>query len=339
MPVARIAVATGAVEVISGKEHSGRFLTAASSRSGAVVWSQNDPAGPARIHLLPPGKPSSYVVVDLNPQINRWQLGAQDIVRWKNGDGDDMEGVLIKPVGYQEGHRYPLIVDAYPKLGNSFKGDVMWGNQAWASMGYAVFYPNGDGPHVWENPWRSMTNNTSAKGPKGVDIAVDDVVTGVDELIRRGIVDPDRMCLYGFSNGGGMVNQLVTKSDRFKCAISVAGAIASDWSSRFFLHTQAKFIVDLEGASPWEDPQAYVDLSAVYRLNKVTTPMLLADGDDDGGFLLNTIEMYNGLRYLGKEVTLLRYPNQGHGFRGAAMKDFWRRENEFFDKYLRPNKN
>jgi dipeptidyl aminopeptidase/acylaminoacyl peptidase len=250
-----------------------------------------------------------------------------------------MEGVLIKPIDYQEGHRYPLIVDAYPKLGNSFKGDVMWGNQAWASRGYAVFYPNGDGPHVWENPWRSMTNNTSAKGPKGVDIAVDDVVSGVDELIRRGIVDSDRMCLYGFSNGGGMVNQVVTKSDRFKCAVSVAGAIASDWSSLFFLRTQAKFIVDLEGTSPWEDPQAYLDLSAVYRLNKVTTPMLLADGDDDDGFLLSNIEMYNGLRYLGKDVTFLRYPNQGHGFKGTAMKDFWRRENEFFDKYLRPNNN
>jgi len=58
----------------------------------------------------------------------------------------------------------------------------------------------------------------------------------------------------------------------------------------------------------------------------------LADGDDDGDFLLGTIEMFNGLRYLDKDVTFLRYPNQGHGFSGAALSDFWSRENAFFDR-------
>jgi len=82
---------------------------------------------------------------------------------------------------------------------------------------------------------------------------------------------------------------------------------------------------------------AYTELSVVYRLNKVTTPMLLADGDDDGFFLLGGVEMYNGLRFLGKDVTFLRYPNQGHGFTGNAMKDFWERENAFFAHYLKPS--
>jgi len=333
MPIARLDVAMGGVEIISGKEGAYRPLVAG-SHSGSVAWSQNDPSGPAVIHLLPSGQQSSYAVANLNPEISKWEMGTQEIVKWKNASGDDMEGVLIKPVGYKQGQRYPLIVDAYPKLGNSFKGDVMWGSQALASRGYAVFFPDGDGPHVWENPWKSMINNTRAKGPKGVDVAVDDVVSGVDELIRRGIADPDRMCLYGFSNGGGIVNQVVTKSGRFKCAVSVAGAIAADWSSLFFLRTEAKFIIDQAGTSPWENPQAYSELSAIYRLNNVTTPLLLADGDDDGGFLLGCVEMYNGLRYLGKDVTLLRYPKQGHGFKGAAMKDFWERETVFFDKYL-----
>jgi len=63
--------------------------------------------------------------------------------------------------------------------------------------------------------------------------------------------------------------------------------------------------------------------------------MLLADGDNDGTFLLNTIEMYNGLRRLGKDVTFLRYADQDHGFTGAALEDFWNRENAFFDRYLK----
>ncbi len=334
-PVARLGVADGSIDVVSDPEAAVRFPLAASS-SGALAWSQSDPSSPAIIRYLPFGKQSSYEVVDLNPQIRNWETGAQEVVRWRNADGDDMEGVLIKPVGYQPGHLYPLIVDAYPKLGNSFKGDPMWGNQALASRGYAVFFPDGDGPHVWENPWRSMLHTTRAKGPTGVDIAVDDVVSGANTLIDRGIVDPGRMCLYGFSNGGGVVDQVITKSHQFKCAISVAGAVAADWSSSFFLRTQAKFVIDLAGTSPWENSQSYLELSAIYRLNNVTTPLLLADGDDDGGFLLGGIEMYNGLRYLGKDVTLLRYPKQGHGFTGQAMRDFWRRENEFLDSYLKP---
>jgi dipeptidyl aminopeptidase/acylaminoacyl peptidase len=144
------------------------------------------------------------------------------------------------------------------------------------------------------------------------------------------------MCLYGFSNGGGVVDQLVTMTDRFKCAVSVGAALSADWSTPFFLQTNAKFIGEIAGATPWEDTDSYIKLSAIYRLPKVHTPMLLADGDADTMFLIGCIEMYNGLRFLGKDVTFLRYPGQGHGFEGAAMKDFWERENSFFDKYLTP---
>jgi dipeptidyl aminopeptidase/acylaminoacyl peptidase len=211
LPIARLRVADGTIEMISDREAAGRFLLA-SSNSGALAWSQSDPSGPAIIHYLPFGKRSSYEVADLNPQVRNWETGAQEVVRWRNASGDDMEGVLIKPVGYRAGHRYPLIVDAYPKLGNSFKGDPMWGNQALAARGYAVFFPDGDGPHVWETPWRSMLHATRSEGPAGVEIAVDDVVSGVDTLIDRGIVDPGRLCLYGFSNGGAVVDQVITKS-------------------------------------------------------------------------------------------------------------------------------
>ena len=92
------------------------------------------------------------------------------------------------------------------------------------------------------------------------------------------------------------------------------------------------------GVSPWDDPAAYVKLSAVFHLKSVATPMLLASGDNDGDFLLGMIELYNGLRWLAKDVTLLRYPGQGHGFNGAAMKDFWERETAFFDERLRPER-
>jgi dipeptidyl aminopeptidase/acylaminoacyl peptidase len=337
VPIGRVDIKNSHVQVISDSAPARRYSVTVAS-TGTVVWDQRDPTCPSCIHVLQANEAVPYVLLDLNPQLKLLQLGAQEIIRWENGHGEQREGVLIKPTQYQPGRRYPLIVDTYPKQANGFKGSPMVPAQAWASRGYAVFFPNGDGPNAWENPWKSMASLKTGRGVAGISVAVDDVVSGTDELIRRGIVDPDRMCLYGFSNGGAIVNQVITRTTRFKCAISVAAAVSADWSSNFFLYSGAKFVTEIAGATPWEDPQAYMELSAVQHLDKVSTPLLLADGDDDGTGLLDNIEMYNGLRWLGKDVTLLRYPGQEHGFTGAAMKDFWERENIFLDSHLDPAK-
>ncbi len=334
-PIVRVMVPNGKIEPISGPEPAARLWTTV-SRSGMVAWVESDGSACTRIIAVAPDRKSPHVLFDPNPQISDWILGKQEVVHWKNSKGDQLEGVLVKPADYREGRRYPLIVDGYPALTNMFKGDPMWGNQVWASMGYAVFFPNARAPHVWMNPFRSPAFTAVGKGPAGLDVMVDDLLSGVDELIRNGIVDPDRMALYGFSNGGAVVQQMVTKTARFKCAIAVGGATSADWSRRFFLHTLEPWTAKLADTTPWENSQAFIQLSAVYRLDHVTTPMLLADGDDDGDFLLNTIEMYNGLRWLGRDVTFLRYPGQGHGFTGWAMRDFWERETAFFAKYLKP---
>ena len=332
--VARVEIQTGAVKAATAQEAAYRTSLTA-SRSGSVAWQEYGPTTASVIRFVRAGENIARVLIDPNPQIGQWELGEQEVVRWKNRHGDEMEGLLLKPVGYQEGRRYPLIVDLYPSQQNSLKGPLS-GNQVWASKGYAVFWPNARAPHVWMNPFKSEAFSRAAKGPDGWEITIDDVMSGVDELIRRGIVDRERMGLYGFSNGGGIVNYLVTQTDRFKCAVSVAGAV-SDWLRLALLQTDSKF-PDFEGGdNPWSDPEPYIQLSAVFRLQNVTTPLLLADGDQDDEFLLNTIEMYNGLRRFGKEVTFLRYRDQEHGFTGAALEDFWRRENAFLDKYLKPD--
>jgi len=153
-------------------------------------------------------------------------------------------------------------------------------------------------------------------------------------LIRRGVADPERMGLHGFSNGGGVVGYLVTQTNRFRCAVWVSG-VYPDWILPTLMKTDATTYLFEGGANVWEDPETYVKLSAVYHLKNVTTPMLLAVGDDDGYFFLGGIELYNSLRSLKKDVTLLRYAGQGHGFSGAALKDFTARELAYFDAYLK----
>lgn len=316
--------------------------TVSMSRTGVLVWEKTDERSWGLIEMLGGNSTSPSLVADTNPQIKEWAMGEQELVQWKNSRGDQLEGVLIKPDGYKEGQKYPLIVDCYPAIGqelHEFYGDPMGGNQAFASRGYAVFFPVTRAPHVWQTVVKSEAFMQAVKGPDGWAVMVDDIMSGVDELIRRGIIDPDRMGLTGFSNGGGVADYLVTATPRFKCAVSIAG-VAPDWLSAFFFPAgggPSAAAVDWYGkdTTPWTDIEGWTKMSAVYRLPNVTTPMLLAIGDKDVGFLQGMIEMYQGLRYLGKDVTLLRYEGEGHGFKGPAMADFWKRENEFFDRYLK----
>lgn len=208
----------------------------------------------------------------------------------------------------------------------------MFGNQAWAAAGYMVFKPHRTrAPHAWCKEDSDFCR--ASKGPEAWDVMVDDVMSGLDELIRRGLVDAGRICLYGYSNGAAVVNYLVTRTDRFKCAIAVSASL-TDWVSPVFL-TGEDWVTPMVGVKPWEDPAAYIKLSAVFHVDKVKTPILLAVGDKDGGFQLGTIRMYNALRFAGKEVTLLRYPDQGHVFTGTSLRDLWQRQMEFFHRYLK----
>jgi len=316
--------------------HPAARLLMATARTGVLAWTESDDRHRDVIYIRDSASSSARMLLDANPEIHDWKLGDQVLVYWKNGRGEDITGILIKPVGYQAGQRYPLIVDCYPGLPNSFKGTPMWGNQTWAARGYAVFWPVSRAPHVVDNPYKEPAFTEAARGSRGLEVMADDILSGVDELVREGIADPDRMALYGISNGGAVVNQMVIRTDRFKCAVSVAAAWSADWIMPFFLRTEPKLLPMTVGVYPWEQPEEYVALSTVFHLDRVRTPVLLIDGDNDGMFLLNTIEIYNGLRFLHKDVVLLRYPEQGHIFSGSALKDFSERVNTFIEEHLKP---
>jgi acylaminoacyl-peptidase len=336
-PILSFAVDSGEAGKISETEEAARsFLTV--SGSGDLGWQQSDGHNNNVIRFRPAQSKFSYALVDLNPQAKDWDVGSQKVMRWKNSRGDEIEGTLILPPDYQPGKRYPLILDCYPGMTNSFKASPYGANYAWAAKGYVVFNPSVRAPHVWIDPFKSKEYDEAAKGPNGWDVTFDDVMSGVDELIHQGIVDPDRMGLFGFSNGGAIADHMVTKTGRFKCAV-VDAAVWPDWFRPLLLEGYAGVPEFAGGTTPWTDPEGYIRLSSVFHLDKVTTPMLLADGDNDGDFLLGMIEMYNGLRFLGKEVTFVRYPGQAHALTGWALKDFQHRTMDFFDVHLKSQPN
>jgi dipeptidyl aminopeptidase/acylaminoacyl peptidase len=306
-------------------EHGSKLPTsidALAASSTRIIWNQRDPKVPSAIWMKEE-KQKSRPIVNLLPASTSWRMGEVEIVTWRNSRGEVLDGSLLRPSNYQPGIRYPLIVDAYPLVVGSSWTNLMSGNYSWAAMGYMVFRPAPRAPHAWVNIYKDEAFSLAGKGPKGWDVTYDDVMSGVDDIIAKGMVDPNRMCLYGFSNGASVVDALVTRTNRFRCAISVSGAMSNLIGPAFLYTASLPFLEELIEASP------------VFHLGKAKTPMLLAAGDNDAGFLLGSIYMYNGLRHAGVEVTLLRYPRQGHGFTGAAMLDFAKREMEFFARYLK----
>lgn len=322
--------------VTSGDSTSAGSWIWAQARNGTVAWVEGS-VGPG-IRIVQTSQTGSRRITLPLPQA-ALKLGKIETITYRTTRGDVLHGKLLYPPDYRPGKRYPLIVDAYPLTSGDGWMDAMYGNQAWAAAGYMVFKPNqARAPHVWLNCSGRPKYCDASRGPAAWDVTVDDVMSGVDALTQRGLVDPERMCLYGHSNGGGVVDYLVTRTDRFKCAVAVA-PVWPNWMGPPLLDLGSlRMMQKLTGISPLQKPDAFAKLSAVFHVENVKTPMLIADGDEDGQFLLGSIEMYNALRFAGKQVTFLRYPNEGHVFTGAGLRDLWNREMAFFSRYMHPEK-
>jgi dipeptidyl aminopeptidase/acylaminoacyl peptidase len=318
-----------------GQPVSGPVGPWSQDRHGAIAWVQ-DEAGP-NLWLSSPRTKDSRKLLSLS-STSDLQLATSEIVKWRNVRGEELQGQLLYPANYVKGRKYPLIVDVYPFPPTDGWMNPMSGNQAWASAGYMIFKAQPRAPHSAPNCSAPTAFCAAGRGPAALDVMIDDVMSGIDTLDRRGLIDRNRMCLFGHSNGGGVVDYLVTRTAAFKCAVSVAPVLPNWLGTSFLWYDGLGLISRLAGAEPWQNPNAYVQLSAVLQVDKVRTPMLLADGDEDGAFLLGSIEMYNALRAAGANVTFVRYPGQGHSLTGPALRDFWQRETAFFAEYLKPGK-
>ncbi len=333
-PIVRLDIVPPHIEHVTPAGEIARFFAVA--RSGAMVWAHNDTRHQGVLTIARQPGATPQAIVDLNPQTAMWQLGEQRVAHWRTHMGDTVDGILILPTEYRAGVRYPLIVDGYSGYKNELQSSTIAANQTLAGRGYAVFLPDHRAPHTYQNYMlKGQAYTDKGKGPAGIDVLVDDILSGVDTLIAQGIADSSRMCLFGYSNGGGTVNYMITHTARFRCAVSASAAV-TDRATDFFVSGDPAYTMFWdEGYAPWERPDVYAAVSPVYHLDQVRTPLLLSIGDHDAAMLLGTLEMYRGLRWLGRDVTLLRYPGQSHELEGAALEDFWTRVYAFFDQYLK----
>jgi len=252
-------------------------------------------------------------LTEVNPQVKGFALGEQEEVTWKSKDGRMVGGVLVKPVNYKAGERYPLIVAIHggPAAADLLSFNGGYGSQVYAGAGYMVLRPN----------YRGSTNygeahKTGIVGnyfPPGFD----DIMTGVDHLIALGLVDGSKMGALGWSAGGHWSNWILTHTDRFKAISSGAGT--SNWISMYAQSdVQRNRQFYLGDRLPYDDFDAYWVQSPLKYIKNAKTPTMIHVVEGDPRVPSpQSVELHMALKRLGVPTELFMYPGQSHGIPDA----------------------
>jgi dipeptidyl aminopeptidase/acylaminoacyl peptidase len=252
-------------------------------------------------------------LTNANPWIEKEQvqLGAVETIRWKNNDGGTIEGVLTRPVGYQAGTRYPLIVNPHGGPSSASTEGFSSINQLFASNGFLVLQINFRGSTGYGQTHLNANQNTW-----GIT-DYDDIMTGVDYVIAQGWADPNRMIAYGWSYGGYMTFWMSTQTDRFKL-ISPGAGLTNLYS--MYSTTDIPAYLGWFFGTPWDNPGIYRKLSPIEHVKNVKSKILIMHGANDARVPpTQADEFYKALKDLGKDVTYVRYPRQGHGITEARL--------------------
>ena len=248
-------------------------------------------------------------LTDPNPQVRTFLLGEQEEISWRSKDGTTVGGVLVKPVGYRAGQRYPLIVAIH---GGPASADVLgfnggYNSQVYAGAGYAVLRPNYRGSTNYGNKHQTdIVGNYFAPG-------YEDIMSGVDHLIAQGIADPDRMGALGWSAGGHWSNWILVNTDRFKAISSGAGT--SNWISMYAQSdVQRNRQFYLGNKLPYDDFDAYWRQSPLKYIKNAKTPTMIHVVEGDPRVPSpQSVELHMALKQLGVPTELFMYPGSTHG--------------------------
>jgi dipeptidyl aminopeptidase/acylaminoacyl peptidase len=305
--------------------------------SGVVLVQYQDPTSPQTLYAVPSlarvGDRSRWIqLTDANPQVRGFALGETREVNWTSTDGSTVGGVLTLPVGYQAGERYPLIVAIH---GGPAAADVLsfnggYGAQIYAGSGYAVLMPNYRGSTNYGEAHRTgIVGNYFAPG-------YEDIISGVDDLIALGIVDPDRMGMLGWSAGGHWSNWTLVQTDRFKAISSGAGT--SNWISMYAQSdVQRNRQFYLGDDLPYDNFDAYWEQSPLRLIRQARTPTMIHVVQGDPRVPSpQSVELHMALKKIGVPTELFLYPGDTHGIpdpRNRLVKSV--SEKAWMDHYVR----
>jgi len=271
-------------------------------------------------------------LTDLTSQTNDWKVAQSEVISWKSKDGATIEGVLHKPKNYDPSKKYPLLVMIHGgPTGIDTPAPVpgyVYPVLQWLDKGCLVLRPNYRGSAGYGEAFRSLNVKNLGVGDMW------DVMSGIDFLDKKGMIDKAKMGSMGWSQGGYISAFLTTNTDVFK-AISV-GAGISNWMTYYVNTDIHPFTRQYLKATPWSDELIYKKTSPITNINKAKTPTLIQHGELDKRVpIANAYELLQGLRDKGVPSELIVYKGFGHGItkpkeRLAATWHNW----QWFNKYV-----
>ncbi len=299
------------------------------SDSGEVAFAGQTATTPQELWLWDQ-KSAPKQISHLNDSWKQYTLSTPEFYKYKSFDGLEIEAALLKPLGYDGKSKLPLIALIHGGPTGAWQDSVETWGQLLAARGYAVFYPNIRGSSGYGQKFIEMNRGDWGGGDYR------DVMAGVDDLIAKGIADPDKLAIGGWSYGGFMSEWAITQTTRFKAAVSGAGL--SNLISEYGTEQGPSYDEWFYGV-PYEPEKVtgFLNSSPVVNLKNAKTPTLILQGDadpvDPPG---QSQELYRGLKHYGVETELVVYPREPHGFHEEKhLLDRLNRILAWYDKHLK----
>jgi len=249
-------------------------------------------------------------------------------INYKSADGTPVEGFVVKPVDFDPAKKYPTILWIHGGPTSQYEFSFHSTAQLYAASGYVVLLINPRGSTGYGQAF------CQALFADWGNLDYQDVMAGVDYAIAQGYADAEKLAVGGWSYGGILTNYTITKTNRFKAALS--GASEALYRANYG-HDHYQLTWEQELGLPWENAEAWERISPFNDVAKITTPTLWMGGSDDWNVpILNSEQMYLGMKRLGRETQLVVYPNEHHGIRRPSFKkDRMERYLAWLKKYVK----
>ncbi len=328
----RLDPATRAIERVTGPDEAIVQVSSLSSDGKRLAFTVHSPTtlGEVGVSELP-WKPR--VLTRMTDQVKDLVLGTREVVSWKSKDGTTIEGVLVKPAGFDPAKRHPLLCVIHggptgvdrPILAADLR---YYPADIWAARGALVLKVNYRGSAGYGEKFRMLNVRNLGVGDAW------DVLSGVEALVKKGWVDPARVGCMGWSQGGYISAFLTTSSRAFK-AISV-GAGISNWATYYYNTDITPFTINYLGDDPADDPEIYAKTSPMTYIKKAATPTLIQHGEFDRRVPIpNAYELRQGLEDRGVPVEMVVYKGYGHGItKPKSMRAVMEHNLAWFGHYI-----
>jgi dipeptidyl aminopeptidase/acylaminoacyl peptidase len=297
------------------------------SKSGEIAANITTLDRPSEIFTLIGGK-LERVTHTSDALMSQLKLSQGEYVSFKSKDGTIVHGYLYKPLDYVPGKKYPTLLRPHGGPVWAYYAEFSHLAQLFAANGYAVFLPNPRGSSGYGEPYcKAIWADWGGKD-------FEDDMAMVDYAIAQGIADPDKLGVGGWSYGGISTDFIIGQTNRFKAAISGAGA--SEFIS-LYGHDEYQRDYYTELGYPWEHRATWDKLAYFYKVENIKTPALFMGGNLDANVpVLGGEQMYQALRALGRQTELVVYPNEYHEFTiPSHIEDRLKRYLAWYNHYVK----